>query len=297
MVSITITTKNEAANIENCLKSILEQTYPRERMEIIVVDNASTDDTKAIALKYTSKVFNKGPERSAQRNCGMLEKSSGKYLMYLDADMILAPGLIAACVERMENSSCAALHIKEIILGAKFWSKVRRFERGFYDGTVIYGARFFRKEAFARVGGFDESMSGPEDWDLDKKLKQSGKIELLSPEGELPAGWPMRDFMLERGVGPDGFAAVVYHNETEFEVLKYLAKKSYYARSFDDYVSKWGNTDLDIHRQFGFWYRYFGVFLEDCKWRHLLRHPSFGLGMYFLRIAVGVVFVLRKVVT
>lgn len=294
LVSITITTKNEAANIENCLKSILAQTYPREKLEIIVVDNASSDDTKAIALKYTSKVFNKGPERSAQRNYGMLEKSTGKYLLYLDADMILAPGLVAACVEHMRGNTCSALHIREIILGTGFWSRVRRFERGFYDGTVIDGARFFSKEAFARAGGFDESMSGPEDWDLDKKIKQNGKIGLLPAAGEIPAGWPLRSFISAHGVAPTGFGAAIYHNEAGLEVCKYLTKKSYYARSFDGYISKWGRNDPDIRRQVGLWYRYVGVFIENKKWIRLVAHPLLSFGMYLLRFFVGLLFILRK---
>jgi len=57
LVSIVITTKNEEKNIENCLKSIVNQTY--KNIEIIVVDNNSSDSTKEISLKYTDKVFDK----------------------------------------------------------------------------------------------------------------------------------------------------------------------------------------------------------------------------------------------
>ena len=52
VVSIVITTKNEENNIKNCLLSILNQSYPRDLIEIIVVDNDSTDNTKKNA-KYT----------------------------------------------------------------------------------------------------------------------------------------------------------------------------------------------------------------------------------------------------
>jgi len=52
IVSVIITTKNEEKNIENCLRSIKNQNYPREKIEIIVVDNNSLDKTKEIALKY-----------------------------------------------------------------------------------------------------------------------------------------------------------------------------------------------------------------------------------------------------
>ena len=102
LVSVVITTKNEEKNIENCLKSILKQTYPRDKIEIIVVDNNSTDRTKEIARRYTDKVYNKGPERSAQRNFGA-KQAKGEYYLYLDADMILSPNVISECVEKFGN--------------------------------------------------------------------------------------------------------------------------------------------------------------------------------------------------
>jgi glycosyltransferase involved in cell wall biosynthesis len=43
LVSVIITTKNEKSNIENCLKSVLAQSYPKEQIELIVADNNSTD--------------------------------------------------------------------------------------------------------------------------------------------------------------------------------------------------------------------------------------------------------------
>ena len=143
LVSIVITTKNEANNIENCLVSITKQTY--SNIEVIVVDNNSTDKTFEIALKFTDKVFNKGLERSTQRNYGMSKIASGKYVMFLDADMILGPKATEACVSMAENENWIALHIPEFVLGIKYFTRVRRFERSFYNGTVIDGARFFKK--------------------------------------------------------------------------------------------------------------------------------------------------------
>jgi glycosyltransferase involved in cell wall biosynthesis len=269
LVSVVITTKNEEKNIEPCLKSIENQSY--KEVEIIVVDNNSTDKTKEIALKYTPFVFDKGPERSAQRNYGIIEKAKGEYAMFLDADMTLSPDLVKDCVDFIGRENCAALHISEIVLGNNFWSRVRRFERSFYDGTVIDGARFFRRDLFVEVGGFDETMSGPEDWDIDKKIKQIGPIGLV------PAG---------------GNRAVIYHNEAEFDLKKYLRKKSYYAGSFATYVNKWGENDPDIKKQFGLYYRYFGVFLENGKWKKILAHPILTFGMYFLRGSVGITFLM-----
>ena len=268
LISVTITTKNEEKNIENCIKSILEQSY--KNIEVIVVDNDSTDKTKEIALRYTQNVFNKGPERSAQRNYGMIDKSNGEYVMFIDADMILSSNLVENCVNFINNNKIDALWIPEIVMGDKFFSKCRRFERTFYNGTSIDGARFFRKKKFVEVDGFDITMSGPEDWDIDKKIKREN-IKLLDTKD-----------------------SVIYHNEVEFNLKKYLSKKGYYAKSFDGYISKWGKDDEDIKKQFGLGYRYFGVFLENGKWKKLLSHPILAFGMYFLRFLVGVSFLINK---
>src|SRR3989339_554384 len=127
VVSVIITTKNEEKNIENCLKSVQKQDYDKEKLEIIVVDNNSTDRTKEIASQFTDKIFDKGPERSAQRNFGA-EKSYGKYILYLDADMILSEKVISECVMKSEKGRIVGLYIPEVIIGSGFWIKVRNFE-------------------------------------------------------------------------------------------------------------------------------------------------------------------------
>ncbi len=106
--SIVVTTKNEEKNIGNCLKSIRAQSYPHDKIEIIVVDNFSTDKTREIALKYTDKVYSKGPERSAQRNFGMMDIAKGKYVMFVDADMILSPAIVEACVKSLEQQNAGS---------------------------------------------------------------------------------------------------------------------------------------------------------------------------------------------
>lgn len=268
LVSVIITTKNEEKNIENCLRSVKIQSYPQDKIEILVVDNNSTDRTKNIAFRYTDFVFDKGPERSAQRNYGV-EKSKGEYFIYLDADMILSKDVINDCARKIQsNNEIIALYISEIVMGEKFFSKARRFERSFYDATVIDCARFIKKESFIQVGGFDENLNGPEDWDFNKNLEKIGKLQLTKTP--------------------------IFHNEAEFELRGYLKKKGYYASKFDDYINKWGANDPDIRKQFGIYYRFLGVFIEKGKWKKLIAHPILTIGIYFLRFLVGIKFILRN---
>lgn len=268
LVSVIINTRNEEKNIEDCLRSILGQKYPKDNIEIIVVDNNSTDQTKNIALQYTEKVFNKGPERSAQKNFGV-KASKGRYFLHLDADMRLSKNVISECAEKVSrDKNTVALYIPEKIMGRGFWGKVRNFERSFYDGTVIDGVRFIKKDVFLEAGGFDENLYACEDWDLDKRIKKLGKVGIID--------------------------AVLYHNETEFNLKKYLAKKNYYAKNINIYIKKWGKSDPDIKKQFGIYYRFIGVFLENGKWKKLLGHPLLALGMYFLRFLVGMKYLIRN---
>lgn len=273
LVSVIVTTKNEEKHIEHCLKSIKQQTYSQNKIEIIVVDNKSSDTTKKIARKFTRKIFDKSPERSAQRNFG-INKAHGKYILFLDADMMLSPQVINECIDKFASLhvgkfNLVGLYIPEIILGDSFWSKVRNFERSFYNATVIDCIRFFPKKVWEEVEGFDEDLTGPEDWDFDKRVRKSGKTDIINQP--------------------------LYHNEADFILRDYLKGKSYYARTFDKYVDKWGRNDPDIKKQFGFCYRYFGIFIENRKWVKLFSHPILAFGLYFLRIRVGFSFFWNKI--
>lgn len=267
-VSIVLTTRNEEKHISSCLESVRRQDYPAEKFEIIVVDNNSADRTKEIASRFTPLVFDCGPERSAQRNFG-IEHARGKYILYLDADMTLSEGLLQECREKCDREGLAGLYIPERIIGEGFWIRVRDFERSFYNGTCIDAARFFLRKTARSIGGFDESLNGPEDWDFDRRLRRAGRL----------------------GVA----AAAIFHNEGRFNLRRYLTKKRYYSRGFADYIEKWGRDDAEISRQFGPGYRYCGVFIENGKWECLLAHPLLSGAMLSLRLAVGLVYLTSRI--
>ena len=266
VVSVIVTTKNEERNIGACLESVVQQSMAP--LEVIVVDNNSEDQTSEIAKQYGARVFQLGPERSAQRNYGV-EKAHGVYILYLDADMRLSPKVIEECVNCCEaDSGISGIYIPEIIVGEGFWIKVRRFERSFYDGTVIDAVRFIPKATFQKVKGFDLHFTGPEDWDFDKKIRGLGRTVVT-------------DSFLE-------------HDEGDFDLQLYLGKKSYYSKGLEIYKEKWGTDDPDIRKQLSPWYRFVGVFVEQGKFIKLMEHPILTLGMYYLRFRVGLLYLTRK---
>ena len=83
------------------------------------------------------------------------------------------------------------------------------------------------------------------------------------------------------------------HNEKRLSFRRMLAKKAYYSKSMAAYQAKWKGHPA-LKRQFGFFYRYFGVFVEHGKWRRILRHPILATVMYLERIAVGVTYLFSR---
>ncbi|PJE61286.1 glycosyl transferase [Candidatus Roizmanbacteria bacterium CG10_big_fil_rev_8_21_14_0_10_39_12] len=263
-VSVVIPTKNSRKTIRRCLRSVRDQTYPN--IEIIVVDNYSTDNTIKIAQKFTDFVFSASPERSAQRNYGV-RKATGQFVMIVDSDMYLSRSVIQECVEALKND-IIGIYIPEKILGNSFWTEVRNFERGFYNSTCVDAVRFLRKKDFEKIGGFDEQLRVAEDWDFDRRIRKLGKTTEIF--------------------------AHVFHDESSFAIRKYIGKKKTYFHGLQIYIKKW-NNDADVKKQIGFIYRMIWVFIENNKWRRLIRHPILSIAMLVLRTLMGTEYLLSKI--
>ena len=269
-LSVVITTRNEEANIANCIRAF---AAVRDRVEIVVVDNASTDATKAIAAELGATVLDKGPERSAQRNLGW-RTAKADWVIVLDADMILPPETLEEIFAVVSSSAQAgnaplAYWIPEVRTGTGLRVKARNFERAFYDGTCIDALRLFHKSVLEKTGGYDENLiAGPEDWELDIRVLATGaKCEVLKRH--------------------------LIHNEKQLTLKRMLEKKAYYTKSMAAYQAKWKGHPA-LKRQFGLYYRFFGVFVENGKWRRLLRHPILAVVMYAERFAVGLTYLLNR---
>jgi len=248
LVTVVITTKNEELVIEDLLKSIKKQSY--SPIETIIVDNSSIDKTVEIAKKYTKYVFTKGPERSSQRNYGA-KKAKGKYLLFLDADMELLPGVIEECVKKVQNLGVGGIIIPEKSVGIGFWAKVKAFERSFYVGyDITDAARFFDKSVFLKLSGFDENITGPEDWDLSMRVQK--KYGIATAE------------------------SLIYHNEEQLSLWKLMKKKYYYGKKTRVYLSK--NKISSVSPQTIFFLR--KAFYK--KTDKIIAHPFLSLAMIYM---------------
>lgn len=189
LVSVIIPTRNSEASLQRCLESMRNQSY--KNVEIIVVDNYSSDRTRDIARNFDCKVLLKNPERSVQANFGA-KAAKGKYLYRVDSDFVLHPQVIREAVKSAENHNYDAIIIHNTSDPTiSFWSRVRKAERDCYRGDdVIVVVRFYRKEVFDAIGGYDENLLAGEDYDFSNRLLMRGyKIGRIIPE-EVHIGEP-----------------------------------------------------------------------------------------------------------
>jgi len=110
-------------------------------------------------------------------------------------------------------------------------------------------------------------MHACEDWDLDRRLLQLTENVALT-DGHL------------------------LHDERRLTFVRHIRKKVYYSGSFSFYLNKWGQ-DAITRKQFGFWYRFFGIFFENGKWKRALTHPHYMVAIWFERVCVGIVYLTR----
>jgi len=255
LVSIIITTKNSEDILKACLDSIKNQTY--ENIEIIVVDNNSSDSSKVLAFNYTNKVYNMGPERSAQRNYGV-SKSLGNFIIILDSDMVLNEKVIESCVIKIqENENIKGIVIPEESFGEGFWARCKKLERSFYVGMEwMEAARFFNKNISIELGGYDIKNTGTEDYDLPHRIKHK--------------------------YGENSIGRIEYHinhNEQKLSLKETLKKKFYYTKTLNIYKEKSHNRNF-YKKQSSLFKRYKLFFSQPKK---LLHHPFLGIGMIFMK--------------
>lgn len=254
LVTVIVPTKNSAATLEACLQSIKEQDY--SPIELIVVDNHSSDATQKIAHQFTDKIFLNGPERSAQRNYGAA-RASGRYLLMIDSDMELNRQVVKACTDEvLSDPTVRAVIIPEESFGVGFWSQCKQLERSFYVAVPwIEAARFFSRAAYEAVDGYNESLVSGEDWDLSKRIEEVGNIVRIGQ--------------------------VIRHNEGNVSLWRTLKKKYYYAHHAKAYLVR-NPEKSKLFSQVGPIQRY-KLFLSEPK--KLFARPFLGLAMLVMKTA------------
>jgi glycosyltransferase involved in cell wall biosynthesis len=213
-VAVIVPTRNSASTLRVCLESIKRQSHP---CTLVVVDNSSSDETRLIADELADLVLDTGPERSAQRNAGAAA-TAAKFVGFIDSDMELPPEVVGEAIAAL-RSGAASVVVPELTVGDGFWTEVRAYERTFYqESEGIEAPRFFLREVFDDAGGFDEAMTGAEDWDLGIRTSQAGpRVHTTS---------------------------VILHHEGQVRYFDACRKKGYYASGLILFAAKHGLAGL-----------------------------------------------------
>ena len=201
LVTVAMPCLNEAGFIEACLRSVQEQTYPRDLVEILVADGGSTDGTREILGRLAVEdgrirlIDNPRRIQSAGLNRAIRE-SRGEVIVRMDVHAEYASDYVEKCVEvllrtgadnvggaqrcaartEFQRAACVALRSPLGVGGAAYRDASRE---GFVD-TVFLGA--FRRSVFDRIGPYDEGAVTNEDAEINQRLVQSGGRIYLSPE-------------------------------------------------------------------------------------------------------------------
>ena len=166
--------------IARCLDALAAQDYPRERMEVIVVDNGSSDDTRAVVANYDVTLLVESEIRTsyAARNRG-IRHARGELVAFLDSDCIADRDWLSQLVAGFDEERIAAVvgaieDAPATTLCEEFTARLRPFARPLRRGlaTLLTANVAVRRDALESVGVFDESLPTAGDVDLGWRLQQ-----------------------------------------------------------------------------------------------------------------------------
>ena len=200
LVSIIIPVRNRPGEIGNCLGSLLKLAYPRQKTEIIVVDDASIDETAQAAGRFPVRLIRSREHRgaSACRNIGAAQ-AKGEMLCFLDSDCLaqaewldqIVPlfgdpqvGAAGGRVDSQEDKTGLDRYeqVKSSLLMGTAAKDSRSNDRFFYVPSCNLAVR---RELFLRLGGFKEGLEVGEDVDLCWRLLDQGYVIEYRPQARV----------------------------------------------------------------------------------------------------------------
>lgn len=207
-ISIVIAAKNEEANLENLFRALENQNYPKEKFEVIFVDDNSTDGTFTEAEKYTSRFLNfrmlKAENKILPAKKGALDlgisQAQFPYLLFTDADCAPQANWLNAFSEKFS-------HNYELVFGFAPFNFKNTFSNHYFcfenfRATVLtttsawlklpYSAASrslgIKKETFNKLGGFSktlQSLGGDDDLLIREAVNNNCKIGIVTADASL----------------------------------------------------------------------------------------------------------------
>lgn len=201
LVTVIVPMRNEEHHIGPCLDALLNQSYPLDRLEVLVVDGRSTDRSRVIAAKYQDRfpdvlILLDNERRTAPAALNLaLGLAHGEVVIRVDAHVVVATDFIERTVATLEKSGaeCAGGRVihrghnwitcsMAAVLSSPFGvgnAKFRYAISAQYVDTVAFGG--YRRDIFDRVGCFDERLTRNQDIEFNWRLRASGGRILFDP--------------------------------------------------------------------------------------------------------------------
>ncbi|MCW4004995.1 MAG: glycosyltransferase [Candidatus Bathyarchaeota archaeon] len=180
-VSVIVTCRNNQETIRGCLQALTAQDYPKNYIELIVIDACSTDNTATIAKQYTKHVHCLPINAAAAYNQAM-NFASHDILGFVDADAQVECQWLQKLVPHLEDPKVAGVsgdietwNVENPIarsIGYEIKSRYNRIHS--YTGRIATMNLLLKKTVIAEAGGWDENLPSQYDTDLGYRISQKG---------------------------------------------------------------------------------------------------------------------------
>jgi cellulose synthase/poly-beta-1,6-N-acetylglucosamine synthase-like glycosyltransferase len=180
-ISIIITSRNNEETIGACFQSLVELDYPKDALEIILVDAGSNDNTRQIAEKYSVKVISQALNAPAAYNYA-LKIASYDIVGFVDSDAKVEKDWLKKLVPHLDDAKTAGVSGKiETWNPENLWARSIGYEiknrytriRDF-TGRVATMNLLFKRKVLEEVGGFDEDFPSQYDTELGFRISRLG---------------------------------------------------------------------------------------------------------------------------
>uniref|UniRef100_UPI00404789E5 glycosyltransferase family 2 protein n=1 Tax=Shewanella baltica TaxID=62322 RepID=UPI00404789E5 len=194
LISVIIPTHNRSVMLDRAINSVLKQTY--SNFEIIVVDDASTDNTESLVLQYEDPrvsyiKIKESKGANFARNTGV-RSSNGEYVAFLDDDDIWFPNKLLSQVEMLKNNSNLGLvytGIEVVTEGEDIRYSIKPKFNGDISKTILTdncigttSTVVLSRKVFEKAGGFDENLPQLQDYDLWIRIAQICEVGFISDD-------------------------------------------------------------------------------------------------------------------
>lgn len=177
LISVVVPSYNEEAYIEKCLESLVKQDLDKEKYEIIVIDNASTDQTTQIAGTYPVQVIKEPKKGYVFAIIKGVNVSKAKIVAFTDADTIVPHNWLSKILKSFKNNPRTLA-----VGGAYVFYRYNNLLNTFFKKTNKYSTQLcganmaFKKDALKKIGGIDPRVNFSVDFYLTRQLKRIGQV-------------------------------------------------------------------------------------------------------------------------